>query len=152
MSNYFNDELPVGADFTIPENHNFVLTADELEYKIGVATYEFAEANRKLRTLEVTKTIREKKLRIILLSRRIDLLTNEKLKVHLATMFEDPKFKWTGADLEAAIFVEQEAVMSEYARYEKLAKQAEKEYEMYNNQMISRHTRAKHDAAGIQTD
>jgi len=143
---YTDDELPVEPDFDIPDNHNFVLSPDELLLKMGQCAYEFSEANRRMRKLEVTKSIREKKLRIILLARRIDLITNAALKHHLEAMFADPKFKWIGADLDAAIYIEQEQVMSEYARYEKLAKQAEKEHAMWQGHLIYYQSKKKHES------
>lgn len=145
---YTDDELPVEVDFQIPENHSFEYTPEELRKKMGQAAYEFAEANRRMRKLEVTKNIRVQKVRIILLAWRIDLLQNEKLKAHVKLLNEDPKYKWIKEDLNACVYIELEQILSEYTRYEKIAKQAEKEHAMWNSQMMEHMSMRKHE--GLQ--
>lgn len=136
MTEQMLDEEFISPEFDVPENHKFTLTPKELQERIGRAAWEYRSAVVKLRQLETTKTIQEKQTKIKLMSRSLHLLKNERLRVHLALIFADPKFKWTEAGLHDAIFVELHELMNEYNWYEQAAKQAIKEYEMWNSMLM----------------
>lgn len=138
-------------DFAVPPDHGFHFSPDELLQKMGSAAWVFEQANRKLQKIAVTKTIREKKTSVILSSRRFDLLTNVKLREHLYECFNvDPKFKLTRELYDNFIYVEHQALFDEFTFYEMLAKQAEKEHDMWQKQLSWHQSVVKKEAAEIQ--
>ena len=144
---WLSQELPAEPDFDVPAEHQHQYSREDIQRGLARATYEFSYANRKLRSLELSKTIREKKVRIVLLAKEHGLkyITNPKLKAHLIEMYADPKFKWVESVLDAATYVEQEEILKEYNRYEKISKQAIKEFEMWQSQSIYLQSKWKHE-------
>lgn len=138
-------------DFPVPPEHQFRYSPDELLQKMGEAAWVFEQANRKLQKIAVTKSVREKKTSVILSSRRFDLLQNEKLKAHLIECFDvDPKFRITGELFSNFIYVEHQALFDEFTFYELLAKQAEKEHEMWQKQLGWHQSEIKKEVAEMQ--
>lgn len=134
---YTTGDLHVEADFPgINDNELNKKTPDQLLALMSRSAFEYHYATQRLREIESVKTVREHQLRIILLSKRIDLIQNEKLRAHLVLMFEDPKHKWTIDSINSVIYLEQKELMDKYNRYEKIAKQAEKEHDMWNAQLM----------------
>lgn len=122
-----------------------LVAPDELRRRLGLAAWEFEQANRKLRELESRRVVREKQTRIILLAKRWDLIQNERLRLHLLHCYEDEKFKPTKEDLESFIFIEHREIFDEYNYFEKLAKQANREFEMWQSQLMWYQSKMKHD-------
>lgn len=123
------------TSFEIPENHNFILSPDELREKMGKAAWEKEKAARELRKISQTVNIRKHKTTTIILSRKFDLIQNAKLREHLIACAEDPKFKPTKEQIEGFVFLEHQEVMEKYEFYSDVSKQASEEHEMYAKQL-----------------
>lgn len=149
---YIVPELADEPDFEIPGNFNFSRSPDDLMQAMGRAAWEHEYANRKLRDIQSTITIRVKQLKIILLARRIDLIQNEKLRGHLISCFEDLKFRFTADILDSFIYVEQRELMQIREKYEAIAKQAEKEHDMWQKQLSWHQSKIKLKIAELENN
>lgn len=129
-----NDEL-IDVDIEY-EDTDFLYQPEELQEKMGRAAYEFAYANRQLRDLEIKRKTREQQTRIIILSKRLDLIQNQALKAHLEVCISDPKFKATKEDLYSFCYMEHRQIFELYTKFEQIAKQANREFEMWQSQLI----------------
>lgn len=118
---------------------------------MGETAEQFRRATKRLRELEATKTIRVAQVEVILLSRKIDLLKSEGLKKHLNLCFADPKFRWTNEVLSAFMMVELRELLGEYNYYEKVARNAEKENEMWSKQLMYYQSKNKLKGAELRT-
>lgn len=145
-------EWPVEPGFTMPTD--LEMTADALARKMAESSYEFEQANRELRKIEDDRVYREKQVRLILLAKQFMMLTDKGLRERMDACFVDPKFKFTEASLDAAVFIELAPLMTAYNRFERIAKQAQKEFDMYAAQAIFlsakwKHENIDHTATGI---
>lgn len=110
---------------------------------MATTQFEYSEAIRKLRELEKAKMLHEARTNVIVAAKRFDLLENEGLRVHFQTACSDPKFRPTVDFIERCIYLENLPLMEEYNYYSKVAKQAEKEYEILSGQLIWHQSQAK---------
>lgn len=136
------------GDYELPVYDGPGYSAEELERKIARAEYEYSFANDKLRTIEVAKTIREKKTKVILSSRRFEFIQNQALRAHLIEIFQvDPKFKWTKEVYESIIHIEHQEIFDAYYFYEKMANQAKEDYKMLSILLTWKMSKIKQDIA-----
>lgn len=112
------------------------LKPEELLKQMERAASEFETANRIIRELDLEKTERKAKTTIVIEAKRADLLTNENLKAHLMVCFSDPKFKPTLDFIANAIYLEHMEFLTAYNTASLVAKQAEKEYDMWQKQLM----------------
>lgn len=106
-------------------------TVDELQEKMARAEFEYHFASKKLDEMQVQKTVREMKAKVIMASRSWHLLTNRKLADHLRRCFEvDPKFKITKELYEAFVYIEHQDLMEPWMYYEQMRDHAFKDHEM----------------------
>lgn len=132
------------SDLLLPQPVKHGYTYEELQQKMAQAEYEFSFASEQLDKLEVSKTIREMKTKVILSSRQFHLLQNEKLRAHLIECFSvDPKFKITGDLYAVFTHIEHQEIFDKYNFYEKMAKRAEKDHEMLSKQMSGMQTKVR---------
>lgn len=111
-------------------------TPEALMKLMEEANSEFARANRVMRGLEVEKMHAEARTAVILVAKRVDLLTNEGLKAQLSVCLKDSHFRWTKELLEKFSYLENQEIFEKYNEAEKIAKQAQKEFEMASSQLI----------------
>lgn len=136
------------GEHEVPEYSGPGYSPDDLMYKMSCLEYEFEYATAQMQQIEVKKTIREMKTKVILSSRSFHLLTNEKLRSHLIECFDrDPKFRITAELFEAFIFIEHQEIFEQYNFYEKAAKQAKERHEMLGRQLSWYQTKAKREIA-----
>lgn len=124
------DEI-INVPLEYPSDEQLLFSPEHIRTKMGKAIYEFSHAREQLEQLETLRNTREKQTRIIILSRRFDLIQNERLRNHLILSFEDPKFKPTKDDLDSFIYMEHRLIFEPYSKWEKVAKQASREYDMW---------------------
>lgn len=146
--NVFND--PQDPEFgPLPESFNF--TPAELNEKMARAAWEYAQAIRHIRRLERARAVRIAKTMVILSSNSLDLVTNERLREHLRLVIQDPKFRWTKELFAQYIYIEHQKIMDEYNVWERVAKTAEVEHEMWSKQLGWHQSQMKRDAAELYT-
>lgn len=125
---------------------------EELRSLMGVTQSEYSLAIRRLNELEKRKMLAEATATLIITSRRVDMLTNEKLKSYLEKCFEDDKFKPTVSFIESCIFMEHQELMEEHIALAKNARYLEKEFEMLSGQLIYYQSRNKVKAAEMMNN
>lgn len=135
------------------EVQNTQFSADELLQKMGQAAWEYRKASMEMKKFERKRLKWREKLRVILMAKRIDLIQNEKLKDHLEMIFEEPRWRITKDDIEAMISVElddsYEDLETNYVYYEKQAKTAEAEHNMWSRQLSWHQSKVKLQAAEL---
>lgn len=155
-SNLYEDTNFVNTEFDPklqpPDGENLDYPVEVLRENMGRCAWEYRQAIVEMRKLEVTKSIREKKTKTILASRRFGLLTNEKLRDHMFEIYkQSPGFKITADLYESFIHLEHQQVFDVYRYYEAVAEQASKEYDMWARMMSWHQSELKHDGIELST-
>lgn len=143
-----NDEI--SAEHYEMEQPEF--TPEELLKKMGYLAYEFHKAMNYIKSNYEVVQRRVEKARVIILAGRYDLLRNQQLAAHLEKIVTDkPGFKPTKEDLQSFVFIETQQWLEPYQKQEIIAKQAEKEYSMWQLQLSYYQTKMKVDKTEMMT-
>lgn len=127
------------------------LSPDELLEIMGRCAYRFEEANRYIKKYFQAHKEWCKRIRVAILGRDFNQIQNLELKLHLETVFENEKYKPTIEDLENFVYLETKELSEQMDLAESIAKQAQKEYEMWYGQLVWYMSLNKLDVAELNT-
>lgn len=116
--------------------HQPEYSAEELLQKMGYASSRFEVANQTIKQLNKTVLVARAKARTLILAKKLDLLQNRKLANHLATVFEDTRYKPSVSDLDEYVYLEAIKWCEPFETAKQVAKDAIKEYELWQGQLM----------------
>lgn len=125
---------------------------EELLRLMAETQSEYSIIIRGLKKIERQKMKLEASTTIILHSKSLEYIKNEKLKKHLEKCYEDDKFKPTVSFVESCVYLENEDIMEEHNDLTKRARYLEKEFDMLSSQLIYHQSKNKVKTAEIMNN
>ena len=117
-------------------------TADELQDKMQIVLSKLEIANSKMKDLQVEKTKKTERAKLVVYSQRTDLIVNEKLRAHLEAI-KVSKTRITKEIAEAAVYVECESVLEEYEEAYEESKRLKEEQDILKTMIMEYQSKRK---------
>ena len=117
-------------------------TPEQILDKIGFCGYRLEKAHKELKDVQKDATIRQQKAKVVIMAGAMDLITNEKLKGHLAKLREE-KTRITNEILDALVYIETQEVSERLMLAEKEIKMIRDEAEIWKNMLMEHQSKRK---------